>query len=63
MIPARSLPSYSPRVSPVLSLRSVGLQGSSASGLRRPGLRLAELAHEQRVSQSVHHDETALRPA
>ena len=42
MIPARSLPSYSPKVSPVLSFRSVGLQGSSASGLRRPGPRLAE---------------------
>ena len=60
MIPARSLPNYSPRVSSVLSSCSVGLQGSSASGLRPPALRLAELAHVQRVSQSVHHAETAL---
>ena len=58
MVQARSLPKCSPKVSSVLSLHSVGLQGSSASGIRRPALRLAELAHEQRVSQSVHHAET-----
>ena len=62
VVPARSLPMCSPKVSSVLSVRSVGLQGSSARGLRRPALRLAELAHVQRVSQCVLHAVTALHP-
>ena len=41
----------------------LGLQGSSARGLRRQALRLAELAHVQRVSWCVLRAETALPPA
>ena len=63
VVPARSLPMCSPKVSSVLSVRSVGLQGSSARGLRRPALHLAELAHVQRVSQCVLHAVTAFHPA
>ena len=63
VVAARSLPMCSPKVSLLLSVRSVGLQGSSARGLRRPALRLAELAHVQSLSQCVLHAVTALHPA
>ena len=43
--------------------RSVGLQGSSARGLRQPAPRLEELSHVQRVSWCVLCAETALHPA